>query len=480
MLAAVKLQEVGVTVAINVAADQQGHERSDKACRIGTNLRRAHDFNNEVWRVENKARQMALSDFAQIGVAHHDRSKAVGLQLVQQIHALSAAQVIEAVAVLQQLHLRLKDKVEGCAQHAAELLLLFGQATDPKIDGVQAALPRRPGSRAVEVVHAVQRRAGTAKYQQHRRVTTLFVIGRGQNCFMRAVGGNEVDDRQRVLHVRGEVEPAGIGRQARVARHREELCAGFIKRRHASFAASGDVERGQIQRQADQVVAQRFDHELVDFIAHLPRHTANDLTRSHCSRDGAVLVEFDRVQEGTDQPDLLCVGRQGVGIDDLVGRGQAVHRLGQHRVAEAIHHMGKFGDDGRVEVGRGRKHEGVDGGLHLAGELLEYQMLVLHFGDEAGGLEEALAVPVQRGDTGGVGQSRDLRHAGQIGGQPFVDDGQVAAGEDRQLVVFDQAVVFSVEDRVNGGQADIFVAASVAGDEVAVEQLVVISAVRLG
>ena len=42
------------------------------------------------------------------------------------------------------------------------------------------------------------------------------------------------------------------------------------------------------------------------------------------------------------------------------------------------------------------------------------------------------------------------------------------------LVVLDQAVVLGVEDRVDGGQADVLVAAPVAGDEVGVEHLVVV------
>ena len=42
------------------------------------------------------------------------------------------------------------------------------------------------------------------------------------------------------------------------------------------------------------------------------------------------------------------------------------------------------------------------------------------------------------------------------------------------LDVLDQPVVLGVEDEVDGGQADVLVAAAVAGDEVRVEQLVVV------
>jgi hypothetical protein len=47
------------------------------------------------------------------------------------------------------------------------------------------------------------------------------------------------------------------------------------------------------------------------------------------------------------------------------------------------------------------------------------------------------------------------------------------------LVVVDQPVVFGVKNCMDRGQADVLVAAPVAGDEVAVEQLIVVGARRL-
>ena len=44
------------------------------------------------------------------------------------------------------------------------------------------------------------------------------------------------------------------------------------------------------------------------------------------------------------------------------------------------------------------------------------------------------------------------------------------------FVVFHQAVVLGVEDGVDGGQANIFIAAAVAGDEMTIQQLVVVGA----
>ena len=55
------------------------------------------------------------------------------------MQAVEALQVVEAVAVLQLLHLHFEDEVEGRAQHAAERHDRFGQAADPQIDIVQAA-----------------------------------------------------------------------------------------------------------------------------------------------------------------------------------------------------------------------------------------------------------------------------------------------------------------------------------------------------
>ena len=51
---------------------------------------------------------------------------------------------------------------------------------------------------------------------------------------------------------------------------------------------------------------------------------------------------------------------------------------------------------------------------------------------------------------------------------------EIAARQDRQLLLFDLTVVLRVEDVVDGRQTDVLVAAAVAGDEVAVEQLVVV------
>ena len=56
----------------------------------------------------------------------------------------------------------------------------------------------------------------------------------------------------------------------------EEVAARGIQRRHAGVAAARQVDGGEIERQAEQVVAQRLGDELVDLVADLARHAAHD------------------------------------------------------------------------------------------------------------------------------------------------------------------------------------------------------------
>ncbi len=73
------------------------------------------------------------------------------------MQAVEALQVVEAVAVLQLLHLRFEDEVEGRAEHAAERHDLFGEAADPQIDLLEAAelTPPASGAGAVQEVEPV-------------------------------------------------------------------------------------------------------------------------------------------------------------------------------------------------------------------------------------------------------------------------------------------------------------------------------------
>ena len=57
---------------------------------------------------------------------------------------------------------------------------------------------------------------------------------------------------------------------------RVERAARFVEARNAGIAATREVERRQVERQADEVVAQRLGDELVDRVARLARHAADD------------------------------------------------------------------------------------------------------------------------------------------------------------------------------------------------------------
>ena len=63
--------------------------------------------------------------------------------------------------------------------------------------------------------------------------------------------------------------------------------------------------------------------------------------------------------------------------------------------------------------------------------------------------------------------------------EPLVDEGQVVGRQHDLLGVLDQPVVLGVEDVVDGGQADVLVGAAVAGDEMRVEQFVVVFGVAV-
>ena len=112
--------------------------------------------------------------------------------------------------------------------------------------------------------------------------------------------------------------------------------------------------------------------------------------------------------------------------------------------------------------------------LDLAREFFEHKVLILHLGAELGGLEQTLAVPLEpalRPMSSGIAATSTA--------QPFVDEGQVVGREHDLLGVLDQTIVFGMEHVVDGGQADILVDAAVAGDEMRVEQFVVILGVAV-
>ena len=300
------------------------------------------------------------------------------------------------------------------------------------------------------------------------------IVGLPSDQGMGAVGGDEVDDRSFVLEVAGKIDPALIRLEQHIlVGRRVELAPGFVQRGNAGIATAREIDGREVERQAQKVVAQRARDELVDLVAHLARHAANDGAGRDVGVDGltcAVGFELERVKEAFDQADVIFVEC----------RIEAVDRLGQHRMAEAIDDMRKLGDDRRIDgdviaVGN-QKH--VDVGLDLAGEFLEHEMLILHLGAELRRLEQAFTVPDET-SLGG-------RHCRNVGREPLVQEchglrlrGAVSKhglsiGQDHRLRVLDEPVMLGMEHMVDGGQADILVGAAVAGDEVRVQELVVV------
>ena len=410
-----------------------------------------------------------------------DLGESVVLHFGKEMQAVEALQVVEPVAVLQLLELDFEHEVEGRTQHAAERKDFLREATNPQVDIVEAgcrdAVYIGPSTGAVEEIDAFLFQQSTSgevtgpKDHGHGDVAFAFDRGLRRNQRMQAICSNEVDDRGFVLEVAGKLHPAIVGLEfGSMCTGLKEVAASGVQRRHAGIPTARQIDGCQIERQPEQVVAQRTGDELVDLIADLARHAANDIARSNAIGDGMARIEFDRVEETLDQADLI-IGERGVEPVDL---------LVQHGVAEAVNHVGELGHDGRVDVGMiavGNNEE-IDIGLNLAGKILEHRMLVLHFGAELGGLEQALAVPGQGGSVGGKGRRISWNGIDlgliQVEVQPLVDKGHVLAGEHDFLGMLYQPVMLGMEDVVDGGQADVFIDAAVAGNEVRIEQFIVI------
>ena len=207
------------------------------------------------------------------GVVDDHLGERVALDLRAPVQAFDARQVIEPVAVLQVLELRLEDEVEGRAEQAAEQVLLLGEAADPQVDVVEARdVAVAPlgvhGNRIVDVggvgaeaVHEVvgigpliglvqsggdEVQGGGALVRQR---------GGAEDRGMRTVGGDEVDQRAGMLEELAELSPVFVGLERRVAGRVEELVAQQVERRHAGFAAARDVDGREVERQPEQVIA---------------------------------------------------------------------------------------------------------------------------------------------------------------------------------------------------------------------------------
>ena len=93
---------------------------------------------------------------------------------------------------------------------------------------------------------------------------------------MGSIGRDKVDQRFWIFDVLSKVDPAVIWLELAVAGAVEKLTAGFVQRRNPGVATTGEIDRSEVERQAQQIVTQRLGDELVDFIANLARQSAND------------------------------------------------------------------------------------------------------------------------------------------------------------------------------------------------------------
>ena len=100
-------------------------------------------------------------------------------------------------------------------------------------------------------------------------------------------------------------------------------------------------------------------------------------------------------------------------------------------------------------------------------------MLILHLGRETCRLKQPFSIPNKTGRVQRLNLQRGKCRV-NIDKQPFVQECCVAIFNQRRLVRANQPVMFGVEDRVNRGQTNVFIAAPVARDEMRVQVFIVI------
>src|SRR3546814_4809895 len=139
-----------------------------------------------------------------VGVGHDEIGKGVVFELVEQVEALRPREIIEAVKILKQFHLRFEHRVEGRTQEAAERHLLLGQAADPKIYLIDAG--RR--GRSVQKGHAlgVERDRSGARDRKSTRLNSRSLMRRSYAVVglknKKAVRNNYLNESQTIQQQR--------------------------------------------------------------------------------------------------------------------------------------------------------------------------------------------------------------------------------------------------------------------------------------
>ena len=163
---------------------------------------------------------------------------------------------------------------------------------------------------------------------------------------MRSVPRDEVHQGRFVPQIVRVIGPVQVWLEPSVLGQGEELPPGGVQRRDPHIAATRDIEGAEIERQPDEVVLQRPGGEFVNLVGDCPRDPADHSARALFRRElgNAVIarvIEGERIEEGLEQAQLSRIGGRsatynGRGIDGLEIAVIAIHRLGQHGVAEAI------------------------------------------------------------------------------------------------------------------------------------------------
>ena len=283
---------------------------------------------------------------------------------------------------------------ERLSDHAA-IDMLLGQTADPHVDPVDAVDDLGPVFAVTQHDVGVRRdegRDGLWRFQHEVRI-----------------GGHELRDRLvRQIVAILEVVPVRVGRQ--VAGHIDglgdvavggggQIGAHLVQRAESQVPAARHVEGEQVGVDAHQVVADRIDDLVVDFLGNLRRRAGDDrrdavlgvarcrnvARRQRCREDRRIV---GRVQEGVEQRHLR---RRAVRPHDR-------HRLRDQRMAEAVGGTGEFVADARIDVGVvavpamvARVTVGTaQTAEQLVGELLEDDALVVGLVQHLGRLEHLL------------------------------------------------------------------------------------------
>ena len=186
------------------------------------------------------------------------------------------------------------------------------------------------------------------------------------------IGSNEVHQVVRVNHVVAEVQPVGIFREA-------DRFAEIVERSEANVTAARDVDRGQIQRLAQQALLQGWRYEFVDLVGLLALHSQHNGA-------SADVCEFGRIEEcGFKRIAHDLAGQAPVGVHRVDG-------FAQLRVAKTECGLGIFKRHGGVVAGT-CAGEFLDVWRDGARVLVNCRVLIFHFDGELGAREHLVLIP---------------------------------------------------------------------------------------